>query len=90
MDKGSGIALSCGVGHRHSWDTMLLWLWPRLVATAPIRPLARKPPYAAGAALEKGKKTKKITFKNAKREKKREGREEEKGREGKRKEEKKP
>ena len=29
------------------------------MATAPIRPLAREPPYAAGAALKKGKKTNK-------------------------------
>ena len=33
-------------------DPSLLWLWCRLVATAPIRPLAWEPPYAAGAALE--------------------------------------
>jgi len=37
----------------------LLWLWCRLVATAPIRPLAWEPPYAAGAALEKAKRQKK-------------------------------
>ena len=30
----------------------MLWLWRRLVATAPIRPLAWEPPYAAGAAQE--------------------------------------
>ena len=29
-----------------------LWLWRRPVATAPIRPLAWEPPYAAGAAQE--------------------------------------
>ena len=42
-------------------DPALLWLWRRLAATAPIRPLAWEPPYAAGAALEKAKtkKTKK-------------------------------
>ena len=38
---------------------MLLWLWPRLVATAPIRPLAWDPPYAARAAQENGKKDQK-------------------------------
>ena len=37
-------------------DLALLWLWCRPVATAPIRPLAWEPPYAAGAALEKAKK----------------------------------
>ena len=33
-------------------DPVLLWLWPRLAAVAPIRPLAREPPYALGAALK--------------------------------------
>ena len=36
----------------------LLWLWHRLAATAPIRPLAWDPPYAMGAALEKAKRLK--------------------------------
>ena len=35
---------------------MLLWLWRRLVAIVPIRPLAWEPPYASGVALEKTKK----------------------------------
>ena len=35
----------------------MLWLWRRLAAVALIGPLAREPPYAAGAAL-KGKKKK--------------------------------
>ena len=43
--------MSCGVGHRRTSDLTLLWLWHRPSATAPIRPLAREPPYAAGAAL---------------------------------------
>ena len=34
-------------------DPMLLWLWCRLVAKAPIRPLPWEPPCAAGAALKK-------------------------------------
>ena len=51
--KGSGVAVSCGVGCRRGSDPSLLWLWRRLAATAPIGPLARKPPYAVGAALEK-------------------------------------
>ena len=33
-------------------DPALLWLWHRLVAAAPIRPLVWEPPYAAGAAQE--------------------------------------
>ena len=50
-----GIAMSCGVGCRRGSDPMLLWLWCRLVSTAPIRPLAWESPYAAEAALEKEK-----------------------------------
>ena len=45
--------MSCGVGHRCSLDSELPWLWCRLAATAPIRPLAREPTYAEHAALEK-------------------------------------
>ena len=56
--KGSGVAMSCGVGHRCSLDPELLRPWHRLVATAPIRPLAWEPPYAVGAALEKAKRQK--------------------------------
>ena len=37
----------------------MLWLWHRLVATAPIRPLVWEPPYATGSSPRKGKKTKK-------------------------------
>ena len=44
--------MSCGVGCRCSSDPALLWLWRRPVATAPTRPLAWEPPYAAGAAQE--------------------------------------
>ena len=36
--KGSGIAVNCGGGHRHSSDPV--WLWCRPAAVAPIRPLA--------------------------------------------------
>ena len=60
--------MSCGVGRRHNSDPMLLWLWNRLEAEAPIRPLAWEPPYAVGAAQEmaKKKKTKKKGFCTAK------------------------
>ena len=51
------VAVSCGVGHRTGWDPMLLWLWCRLAATAPIRPLSWEPPHAAGVDL-KGQKDK--------------------------------
>ena len=33
------MSMSCGVGFRHGLG--LLWLWHRLTAAAPIRPLAR-------------------------------------------------
>ena len=36
------LAVSCGVGHRCGSDPKLLWLWRRLAATAPIRPLAQE------------------------------------------------
>ena len=41
--------MSHGVGHRHSSDPALLWLWRELAAGAPTGPLAWEPPYAAGA-----------------------------------------
>ena len=44
--------------HRRGSDPVLLWLWHRLVATAPTRPLAWEPPYAASAALEMAKRHK--------------------------------
>ena len=50
MGQGSGIALSCGVGCRYSWDPVLLWLWcgpAARAARAPFRPLA----YAVGTGL---------------------------------------
>ena len=53
--------MSCGVGHRCGSDLVLLWLWCRSVATAPIRPLAWELPYAAGTAQKKRKK-KKVSF----------------------------
>ena len=51
--------MSCGVGHRFNSDPTLLWLWCGPENTAPIGPLAWEPPYAAGAAQEIAKKTKK-------------------------------
>ena len=38
---------------------MLLWLWRRPAATAPIGPLAWEPPHAMGAAHETAKRQKK-------------------------------
>ena len=56
--KGSGVAMSCGVGCRRGSDPALLWLWRRAVATAPIGPLAWEPPHAVGAAQEIAKRQK--------------------------------
>ena len=44
--------MSCGVGRRCNSDPALLWLWHRLVAAAPIRPLAWEPPYAASVVIK--------------------------------------
>ena len=38
--KGSSVAVSCSVGHRHGPDLALMWLWYRQEARAPIRPVA--------------------------------------------------
>ena len=48
--------MSCGVGHRLGLDLVLLWLWRKPEATAPIGILAWEPPYAVGVALKKQKK----------------------------------
>ena len=48
--------MSCGVGHRCGLDPVLLWLWHKPVATAPVQHLAWESPYAMGAALKKDKK----------------------------------
>jgi len=48
--------MSSGVGHRRGLDPVLLWLWHRPAATAPIRPLAWEHTYSAGAALKRHKK----------------------------------
>ena len=51
--------MSCGAGHRRGLGPVLLWLWCRPVAVAPIRLLAWKIPYAVGGALKTKKKKKK-------------------------------
>ena len=58
-DAGLISAGSCGVVCRCGSDPELLWLWHRLVAIAPIRPLAWELPYALGVALKSKKKKKK-------------------------------
>ena len=54
-----GIAVSWGAVCRRGLDTVLLWLWCRPSATAPIQPLTWEPTYAMDAALKKDKKKKK-------------------------------
>ena len=50
--------MSCGVGHRQSSDSTLLWLWCRPVPTALTGPLGWEPPHATGVALKRQKKKK--------------------------------
>ena len=54
-------SLNCGIALSCDLDLAWLWLWCRLVATAPIQPLAWEFPYAAtGVALKRpNKQTKK-------------------------------
>ena len=42
--------MSCGVSHACGSDPTLPWLWCSPEAAAPLRPLAREPPYVACAA----------------------------------------
>ena len=56
--KDPALPWAVGVGHRWGSDPALLCLWCRPEATAPIKPLAWEPEYAAGVALEKDKKIK--------------------------------
>ena len=44
--------MSGGAGLRRGLDPTFLWLWCRLVAVAPIRPLTQELPYAVGAVLK--------------------------------------
>ena len=56
--KGLALDMSCGVGRRCGLDLALLWLWYRLAAAAPIRPLAGESPYVAPMAIKEKKKKK--------------------------------
>ena len=56
--KDLALPVSCGVGHRYGSDLVMLWLWPRPAATAPIQPLPWEPPYAMSAALKRQHKIK--------------------------------
>ena len=54
------LALPRAVARSQTWlGSALLWLWYRSAATAWIRPLAWKPPYATGATLKRQKTKKK-------------------------------
>ena len=53
--KGSGVAVSCGIGWRCGSDLVLLWLWHRPAASALIQPLAWELPYVSGATLKSKK-----------------------------------
>ena len=48
--EGSGIAVSCGIGHRCGLNLVWLWLW--LAVAALIRPLFWELTYVVGAALK--------------------------------------
>ena len=50
---GSGIAVSCMVGHRHSSYLMLLCLWRGSATVALVQTLAWEPPCAIGVALKR-------------------------------------
>ena len=67
--KDLAVAVSCGVDHRCGSDPILLWLWHRPAAVAPIQPLSSELPYARSAALKT--KTKKKEKKKKKKEKSR-------------------
>ena len=47
--------MSCGVGHRHSLDLVLMRLCCRPKATALIQPLAWELPYTVGMTLKRQK-----------------------------------
>ena len=47
--------MSCGIGHRCGSDPMLLWLWHKMAAVAPIQPLAWEPPFASKKNKNKNK-----------------------------------
>ena len=51
--KGSGVAVSCGVGCRHSLDPVLLWLWCR--PAVPIQLLVWEPPCSTEKQKAKSK-----------------------------------
>ena len=67
--------MSCGVGFRCGSDPILLWLWWRPAAAAPIWPLAWEPPCAVGVALKRRKTKKRERERERERERKKERKE---------------
>ena len=53
VGEGSSVVASCGVGRRCSSDLLLLRLWCRPAAAAPIWLLAREPPNAVGTTKKR-------------------------------------
>ena len=62
MGRGSGIAVSSGVGHRYGLDLALLWLWCSPEAVALIQPVAWELSYTAGVALKRQKKKSRLAL----------------------------
>ena len=58
--------MSCGVGRRHGWNPVLLWLCCRPVAVSLIQPLDWELSYATGVEPKKTKKKKKKKTKEKK------------------------
>ena len=61
MGLGSGVAVSSSVVRRSGSDPVLLWLWCRAAALAPVRPLAWEP-HMPRVQPQKAKRKKKIVF----------------------------
>ena len=59
--------VSYSLSSRHGVDPVLLWLWCRLAAAAPIQPIAWELPHATSLALKSKKKKKKKIEKTAER-----------------------
>ena len=65
--------MSCGVGCRHGWDAMLLWLWHRLGSYSSDWTPGLGTSICHGCSPRKGKKQNKQTEGGRERERKREG-----------------
>ena len=52
VGEGSDVAANCGVGHGCGSGPVLLWLWYRPAAAAPIRSLVWEFPHATGVTIK--------------------------------------